>query len=302
MEKDTELIDYLLGRLSETDQQAFEKTLALDPQLELEAESLQKTWQALQELEATPDASMDTSFYALLDREKQNQQVEQQREKEIAFVPKKWAWFRYVAVLAAFGLMFWLGRLTVTPKVEVRTVMREKLVPQPLQLPSEEVAVKKEAINPPEKTPATLTGVRKEIATLRKELKVTQELVILGLLRKESAAERLKGLQYASNLPTIKPHLLETLAQTLRQDENINVRLATIETLRKYGQSQEVREAVLTRLNIASELPEQLSAMETLVTWHEKNAIPRLKALSEDETASPIIRQKAQQSIQLLTI
>lgn len=301
---ENELIDYLLGRLPEAERLAFERKLAADPPLEREADELRKTWYAVQDRETEPDAAMDTSFYALLDREKQNQRLEEERGREVAFVPeprKRMPWFGYAAVLAAVGLSFWLGRLTIRPKVEVRTIAVESAAnqPAPVTAPREEVA---STPSLPETTAPATGDVRQELASLRRELKVTQELVVLGLLRKESAAERLKGLQYASHLPKLKPELLETLAETLRHDENINVRLATIETLRKFGRNQGVREALLTRLQVASEIPEQLSVIESLVSLREKNAIPRLKSLVDDPSTDPFIRQKAQQSIELLTI
>ncbi|OZI07842.1 hypothetical protein BWI93_12365 [Siphonobacter sp. BAB-5385] len=300
MEKDTVIIDYLLGRLPESERLAFEQQLDADLPLKQEADGLQKIWYDVQQQEVEPDAGMDTSFYALLDREKENQALEKARQQPLKVLPRRRSYWPYAAVLAAFGLMFWLGRLTVTPTVRTLTV--EKTVMQPLTTPpSEEVAqIEKPKTGQPKET--SLTKVQQEVATLRKELKVTQELVVLGLLRKESAAERLKGLQYASHLPELKPEVLRSLVRTLRQDENINVRLAAIETLRAYGQNPKVREAFLARLETASEIPEQLSVMETLVGLRIQEALPQLKHLTEDETVDPLIRQKAQQSIQLLTI
>ena len=54
--------------------------------------------------------------------------------------------------------------------------------------------------------------------------------------------------------------------------------------------------------HMGTELPEQLSVMETLVRLGEQKALPRLKEVVKDETVAPLIRQKAQQSIQLLSI
>ncbi|WP_420155009.1 HEAT repeat domain-containing protein [Siphonobacter sp.] len=300
MEKDTVIIDYLLGRLPESERLAFEQQLDADLPLKQEADGLQKIWYDVQQQEVEPDPGMDTSFYALLDREKENQALEKARQQPLKALPRRRSYWPYAAVLAAFGLMFWLGRLTVTPTVRTLTV--EKKVMQPLAMPPSEEVAQVETPKTAETKETSLTKVQQEVATLRKELKVTQELVVLGLLRKESAAERLKGLQYASHLPELKPEVLRSLVRTLRQDENINVRLAAIETLRAYGQNPKVREAFLARLETASEIPEQLSVMETLVGLRMQEALPQLKHLTEDETVDPLIRQKAQQSIQLLTI
>ncbi|MDQ1086888.1 HEAT repeat domain-containing protein [Siphonobacter sp. SORGH_AS_1065] len=304
MEKDTLLIDYLLGRLSEPERLAFEEMLANDLPLCQEAESLEKIWRDVQRYEVEPDAGLDTAFYALLDREKENQTLESQHQQEANVIPlpKKRVYWPYAAVLAAFGIMFWLGRMTVAPEIKTQTVTIEKPSYRPLEIPPAEEVAQLEPSTKEETKDVSIKKVQQEVATLRKELKVTQELVVLGLLRKESAAERLKGLQYASNMPSLPPDLLQALAQTLRKDENINVRLATLETLKSYGKNPSVRKALLARLNAASELPEQISVMETLVINKETAALPRLKQLAEDEAADPIIRKQAQQSIQLLTI
>lgn len=291
------ITDYLLGLLSEAERVVFEQRLNADPVLRKEVEELRRVWQALQNAEAEPDVEMDTKFYRALQGEKMLE------NNVVAFKPNPWkSYLRYAAAVAGIGLTFWVGRQTAPVQIEYRTMAVQS--PQQLQekLPTESV---EQVVAPRELTSFSKTNssnVMNEIASLRKEMKMTQELVILGLLKDGSASERLKGINYAAALNDPKPAVIQALINTLRDDESLNVRLSTIETLERFKTTDEVKKVLVNQLTQTSEPTEQTTLIETLVRMRVRESLPVFDKLQKDANIDESVRVLAKNSMNELTM
>lgn len=294
------ITDYLLGQLSEAERVVFEQRLAADPVLRKEVDELKLVWQTLQNTEADTDERMDTAFYKALQGEKMLE------HNVIAFKPNPWGqYLRYAAAVVGVGLTFWLGRQTAPVQIEYRTV-----AVQNSQKPTTSTDL---PTNPRQSNELTSVGfttlskpngtnVMQEIASLRKEMKMTQELVILGLLKDQSASERLKGINYAAALNDPKPTVIQALIKTLREDESLNVRLSTIETLERFKQTDDVKRVLVSQLAQTSEPTEQTTLIETLVRMRVKESLPIFEQLQKDEKVDESVRLLARSSIGELTM
>ncbi|HAK76562.1 MAG TPA: hypothetical protein DCM71_06565 [Runella sp.] len=291
------ITDYLLGLLSEAERVVFEQRLAVDPLLRKEVEELQAVWQALQCTEADTDKDMDDAFYKALQGEKMLERT------VIAFKPTPWkSYLRYAAAVAGLGLTFWVGRQTAPIEIQYRTVA--------VQTPSEVPQKKKAEPQTSTELPMELANVSKssnpnmmqEIASLRKEMKMTQELVILGLLKDHSASERLKGINYAAALNDPKPSVIQALINTLRDDESLNVRLSTIETLERFKPTDEVKKVLVSQLTQTSEPTEQTTLIETLVRMRVRESLPVFDKLQKDTNVDESVRALAKSSMNELTM
>lgn len=289
------ITDYLLGLLSEAERVVFEQRLAVDPLLRKEVEELQGVWQALQRTEIDPDKSMDDAFYRALEGEKMLETT------VVAFKPTPWKnYLRYAAAVAGLGLTFWVGRQTAPVEIQYRTVAvqtpsdvpQKTKPPTSTELPMELANVSKSS-NP---------NMMQEIASLRKEMKMTQELVILGLLKDHSASERLKGINYAAALNDPKPAVIQALINTLRDDESLNVRLSTIETLERFKPTDEVKKVLVSQLTQTSEPTEQTTLIETLVRMRVRESLPVFDKLQKDTNVDESVRALAKSSINELTM
>jgi hypothetical protein len=286
------ITDYLLGLLPEAERVVFEQRLAVDPLLRKEVEELQAVWQALQRTEADTDKDMDDAFYKALQGEKMLE------HNVIAFKPSPWKqYLRYAAAVVGVAFTFWLGRQTAPVQVEYRTIAVEN----PQKLTSDVTTTLKQ----PEafssgfiSSPKTdRNNVMQEIASLRREMKMTQELVILGLLKDQSASERLKGVNYAAALNDPKPSVIQALIKTLREDESLNVRLSTIETLERFKQADDVKRVLVNQLAQTNEPTEQTTLIETLVRMRVKEGLPIFEQLQKDEKVDESVRLLARSSI-----
>lgn len=294
------ITDYLLGQLSEAERVVFEQRLAADPVLRKEVDELKLVWQTLQNTEADTDERMDTAFYKALQGEKMLE------HNVIAFKPSPWGqYLRYAAAVVGVGLTFWLGRQTAPVQIEYRTV-----AVQNSQKPTTSTDLPTNSRQSDELTSVGFTtlskpngtNVMQEIASLRKEMKMTQELVILGLLKDQSASERLKGINYAAALNDPKPTVIQALIKTLREDESLNVRLSTIETLERFKQTDDVKRVLVSQLAQTSEPTEQTTLIETLVRMRVKESLPIFEQLQKDEKVDESVRLLARSSIGELTM
>lgn len=276
-----------MGHLSEAERVVFEQRLTSDPVLRKEVEELRRVWQDLQNAEAETDDEMDAVFYRSLQGEKMLETT------IVALKPQPWlTYLKYAAAVAGVAITFWLGRQSAPTQIEYRTITATPPAPKSIDRPQslpETVAETVNLTDPPKKKPKEET-ISQQIATLRREMKMTQELVILSLLKDQSASERLKGLNYAAALNNPKPAVIQALIKTLREDESLNVRLSTIETLERFKQTDEVKKVLVNQLTQTSEPTEQTTLIETLVRMRVKESLPIFEQLQKDEKVDRSVR------------
>ncbi len=288
------ITDYLLGHLSEAERVVFEQRLASDPNLRKEVEELRRVWQALQNAEAETDDEMDAKFYRSLQGEKMLETT------IVALKPQPWlSYLRYAAAVAGIAITFWLGRESAPTRIEYRTVAAAPTLTKPIDSP---IATRKEVtelVNLTDEPGKKLKEetIAQQIASLRREMKMTQELVILGLLKDRSASERLKGINYAAALNSPKPAVIQALIKTLREDESLNVRLSTIETLERFKQADDIKQVLVSQLTQTNEPAEQTTLIETLVRMKVKESLPVFEQLQKDEKVDESVRLLARSGI-----
>src|SRR5262249_44157638 len=80
-----------------------------------------------------------------------------------------------------------------------------------------------------------------ELADLRSELSATRRLVTLSMLQQQSASQRLEGVSWSTRLQQPDPKVMDALVHTLRVDNSVDVRLASLDALSRYAGQPEVR-------------------------------------------------------------
>ena len=290
MNNDT-ITDYLLGQLSETERLDFEQQMANNPQVEQEVNELKAVLETLKNAEIATDKALDNAFYKLLEKEKSS------FKKPIISLKPTISWgnySRYAAAAVAMVGAFWAGRQTASSPVEYRTIavvqpreIKQTTLPETALVVGQKV--QKKVVVPK----VNLPSVAKEMAELRKEVQLTQELVVLSLLKDPSASARLKGLNYASALHQPANLVIEALVKTLREDESVNVRLSAIEALEKFKMT-----GVLVGQLTQSNAPiEQLILIETLLRLRAKESLPAMQQLEKDPNTEQTVRFAARNGI-----
>ena len=80
------------------------------------------------------------------------------------------------------------------------------------------------------------------MSALTHEVGELKEMVMLSLLEKESASDRLRAVSLTSEMNQVSDNVSKALFMTLNSDPNVNVRLAALEALIPFVSQGGVRE------------------------------------------------------------
>ncbi len=141
---------------------------------------------------------------------------------------------------------------------------------------------------------------KQEISLLSGEMRVMKEMMMLTLLEKPAAQDRLRAVSMSTELPYADTRIIAALVQTLNEDANVNVRLVTVEALARFGDYPEVREALVESIAGQTSPLVQIALAEAMVALNEKSAIGALQGLLKKEGLNESVRTKVQESIEVL--
>jgi HEAT repeats/Putative zinc-finger len=137
-----------------------------------------------------------------------------------------------------------------------------------------------------------------DIALLREELRDTRQMVTLSLLQQQSASERLKGVTTSGQLDQPGTEVVTALLDTLRRDPNVNVRLATVDALRRFGSREVVRKSVVDALPEQESPLVQIAMVDFILETAGPEAKAVLQRLAEDMMLNQAVRARAARGLQ----
>jgi anti-sigma factor RsiW len=140
----------------------------------------------------------------------------------------------------------------------------------------------------------------KRLAEMQAELHSTRQLVALSLLQQQSANQRLEGVSWSTRVAP-DPQVLDALQHTLRYDSNVDVRLAALEALSRYGSRREVSRGLVESLESPQSPLVQVELIKTLVELRESSAVAPLKRLQQSPGLDPTVRKQADWAIRQLS-
>lgn len=133
-----------------------------------------------------------------------------------------------------------------------------------------------------------------QISELKVEVENMRQLVTLSLLQQQSASDRLRGVTYSYRVEPSDVEVLSALLQTLNHDPNVNVRLAAVDALRNFSDSEVARNGLVQALGKQKSPLMQISILDQMVAIQEHSAVPAVRALLEQPDLNPDARQRAQ--------
>ncbi len=249
--------DYILGKLSKSQDEAFSTYLEEHP------EALDQ-WMALsKDLQHTfePSAKMDDTFYSFLNTEKNKQQdtkIVPLETKPQASLFKRILPLIAASVILLFG--FFIGR---------------KSQPQVLQ-PTYNVS---------------------EVETMKNETNAVRTELVMTLADESSASKRLQAVNEASKLNNATEKVILALFKMLNTDTNVNVRLAAVTSLSKYVDNPKVREGLILSITKQESPLVQIALAELMVTLKEQKSINSMETLLQKPDINSAVKQKLEESI-----
>ena len=139
-----------------------------------------------------------------------------------------------------------------------------------------------------------------QIAEMRTELREMRHMVTLSLLQQQSASERLKGVTYSSQVEQPGTDVVAALLDTLKYDVNVNVRLASIDALKRFSGDESVRRGAVETLPEQTSPLVQIALIDFLVELKSREATETLRRLSIDSMVDEAVRARAVQGLQVL--
>lgn len=139
-----------------------------------------------------------------------------------------------------------------------------------------------------------------EVIELTQEVSDLKEMMMLSLLEKESATDRLKAVSLSTEMNQVSQKVTMALFKTLNEDENANVRLAALEALTAYSKDSEVRKELIKSISIQDSPLVQVALAELMVAIQEKKSVKELQKLLQDEKTPKEVKNKIKNSINVL--
>lgn len=139
-----------------------------------------------------------------------------------------------------------------------------------------------------------------EIEKLSQEMQSLKEMMMVNMLEGSSAADRLKAVNISSELPNADLEAINALLFTLNNDPSVNVRVQTIEALKRWGDNERVRQG-LVRSIATQESPIVLIELADAMTELEVRSSAReFEKVLQERELDYNVQQKLQSSIAVL--
>lgn len=144
-------------------------------------------------------------------------------------------------------------------------------------------------------TPAPV--VDPQIAALREELRDMRQMVTLSMLQQQSASERLKGVSYSSQIEQPGNEVTAALLDALMHDPNDNVRLRTVDALRRFADHDPVRRGAIDALSRQTSPLVQMALIEFVLEVGGRDAAEALGRLASDPMVDEVVRAQARRGL-----
>jgi hypothetical protein len=139
-----------------------------------------------------------------------------------------------------------------------------------------------------------------DVAALRDEVRDLRQMMTLSLMQQQSVTERLKGVSWSNQLDQPGNEVISALIDTLMHDGNVNVRLASIDALKRFAQREVVRDATVRALDTQTSPLVQMALIDFVVETQDRAALDALRKLSKDDRANEAVRARASWGIEHL--
>jgi hypothetical protein len=265
-----QLPDYLNKQLPDAERFAMEAHMAKCPACREELQSMEQLWQMLGSVPVPePSENLRPEFYAMLASYKETMPT--------------------APANPLGGIWQWLQQLLM-PQQAVRVVYGLCLLVLG-GLAGYWLSNQKSAA----------TTDQQQLATLTTQVEQMRQVMLLSLIKNPSATERLRAVSYTKEISGPNDRVIEALLSTLNHDDNVNVRLATLEALADLADEPKVR------MGLVQSLPQQESPLvqsalaDVMVMLQEKRSVQPLRRLLQQPDLNQTVKDKIKESIETLS-
>jgi len=136
-----------------------------------------------------------------------------------------------------------------------------------------------------------------EMQELHARVHEQKQTMMLAMLDNPLASERMKAVNYTSDLKEVDKRVIDALLATLNNDPNVNVRLSTVEALAALGNHPEVRTGLIKSITTQDSPIIQLAIADVMVKLQEKRSLDSFKELLKQKGLDDEVRQKVKETM-----
>lgn len=138
-----------------------------------------------------------------------------------------------------------------------------------------------------------------QIQLLSTQLQQQQQLLAASILQQVSASDKIKAMNTVSR-QQLDQELQKALFFALNYDDNVNVRLKAAQALGSVMDDPAVRQKMIASLAQQDQPEIQILLIDLLASFQEKNAIPVLQQIIQNEQVLEVVKDKAAQGMAIL--
>jgi oligoendopeptidase F len=139
-----------------------------------------------------------------------------------------------------------------------------------------------------------------EVKQLTQQVQGLKEMMMISMLEKESATDRLKAVSLTEDIDGPSKKVTEALLKTLNEDPSVNVRLAALDALEKFIKLPQVREGLVRSIATQDSPLVQVTLAELMVAMQEKSSVKELKKVLDQKGTPKEVKEKIRESIKVL--
>lgn len=139
-----------------------------------------------------------------------------------------------------------------------------------------------------------------QIDQLSQQVSDLKEMMMLSLLEKESATDRLKAVNLTQEMSSVSEKVTGALLSTLNNDSNVNVRLAALDALKPYTNDSNVRQSLIQSIARQESPLVQIALAELMAALHEKSSVREFEKILKDDKMPRDIKKKIEENIDVL--
>ncbi|MBC8756491.1 HEAT repeat domain-containing protein [Kordia sp. YSTF-M3] len=140
-----------------------------------------------------------------------------------------------------------------------------------------------------------------EIAVLTKETKSVKQKMAISLIESTSAGKRIQAVNSINQLEELDPDMLQTLANSVLYDNNVNVRLTAVETLQKFIKNQLVQKSFINALQTEKNAGVQIAIIQALANLNEEDIISPMRQLLNDSETEGFVKDQIKKIVPNIT-
>lgn len=147
---------------------------------------------------------------------------------------------------------------------------------------------------------APTSSSNQQVELLTQQVGDLKEMMMLSLLEKEEATERLKAVSLTEEMDAASTTVTNALIQTLNNDDNVNVRLAALEALKPYVSNSGIRTQLVQSIAKQDSPLVQVSLAELMGALQEKSSVEELQKILHSENTPADVKKKIQETINIM--